>query len=86
MAEATNLSIFEWFCVVIILFAAISLQSSTEPIETEQPNQLESMTGVIELSTRSAMDAFGLTDFKIGAIDRACLSWSFQFRSEAVLR
>lgn len=68
MAEAVNLSISEWLCVLVILFATFSLQSSNETIEVEQSTELEHMSGVIELSTRSAMDAFGLSEFKVGAI------------------
>lgn len=37
-------------------------------MEVEQSTELQNMSGVIELSTRSAMDAFGLSEFKVGAI------------------
>lgn len=68
MAGAPSLSVFEWFCVAIVLFATFSLQSSNERVEREEALQLESIQGVVQLSTRSAMDAFGLQGFDVGAL------------------
>jgi len=68
VAGATTLSVFEWFCVAIVLFATFSLQSSNERVDDEDALQLESIQGVFKLSTRPAMDAFGLQEFTVGAL------------------
>ena len=69
MAESNYkaFSVTEWLVLVIVLFATFSFQP-----EQDDPDEIEyrstTITGVVELSTRSAMDALGLDDFKIGPL------------------
>ena len=57
----------EALVVALVLFSAISLYFNGDIDEAEE-QKLVSLSGNIELSTRDSMDAFGLNDFKPGAV------------------
>ncbi len=69
MAESSNkaFSIAEWLVLAIVLFATISFQPEQNEIE-EVEYQSSKITGTVELSTRSSMNALGLDEFKIGPL------------------
>ena len=57
----------EALVVALVLFSAMSLYFNGDIDEVEE-RKLVSLSGDIELSTRDSMDAFGLNDFKLGAV------------------
>ena len=69
MAESNGkvFSIVEWLVLAIVLFATISFQPEQNHSEDVE-YQSSKITGTVELSTRSAMNALGLDNFKIGPL------------------
>ena len=69
MAESNYkaFSVTEWLVLAVVLFATISFQPEQDDLD-EIEYRSTTITGVVELSTRSAMDALGLDDFKIGPL------------------
>lgn len=69
MAESNSkaFSIVEWLVLAIVLFATISFQPEQNDSKDAE-YQSSKITGTVELSTRSAMNALGLDDFKIGPL------------------
>ena len=63
----------EALVVALVLFSAMSLYFNSDIDEAEE-RKLVSLSGEIELSTRDSMDAFGLNDFKPGAVANLDLS------------
>ncbi|MEC7255437.1 MAG: hypothetical protein VX043_02725 [Candidatus Thermoplasmatota archaeon] len=57
----------EALVVALVLFSAMSLYFNGD-IDEAKERKLVSLSGDIELSTRDSMDAFGLNDFKLGAV------------------
>lgn len=66
-SDSKAFSIIEWLVLAIVLFATISFQPEQNESE-EFGYQSSKITGTVELSTRSAMNALGLEDFKIGPL------------------
>ena len=60
-------SIIEWFVLVIVILASMTLNLE-ENFEEEPEMEISNISGTIILSTRSSMDALGLDDFDRGAI------------------
>ncbi len=57
----------ELFVLIIVILSTFTL--GNEPlIKSEEPLEISHVSGSIILSTRSAMDSFGLDDFKQGAV------------------
>jgi len=66
-ANRTPYSVFEWVSIFVVIIAATSLYFQEEDTSSEE-QELKSVYGTIELSTRDSMDSLGLDDFKIGAL------------------
>lgn len=60
-------TLVELFVLVIVLMSTFTL-GYEPPIESEEDLEISHVSGSILLSTRSAMDSFGLDDFKQGAV------------------
>ena len=57
----------EWLVLAIVLLSTFTL-GYEPPIESEGDMEISHLSGSIILSTRSAMDTFGLEDFEQGAV------------------
>ena len=60
-------TLVELFVLVIVLMSTFTL-GYEPPIDSEEAFEISHVSGSIILSTRSAMDSFGLDDFKQGAV------------------
>lgn len=60
-------TLVEWFVLAIVVMSTFTL-GNEPPIESEAEQEISHLSGSIILSTRSAMDSFGLDDFKQGAV------------------
>ncbi len=60
-------TLVELFVLVIVLMSTFTL-GYEPPIDSEEALEISHLSGSIILSTRSAMDSFGLDDFKQGAV------------------
>ena len=57
----------EWLVLAIVVLSTFTLGYES-PIESEEEMEISHLSGSIILSTRSAMDTFGLEDFEQGAV------------------
>jgi len=65
--DAQMFTLTEWLVLAIVVLSTFTL-GYEPPIETEDELEISHLSGSIILSTRSAMDSFGLEDFEQGAI------------------
>ena len=58
---------FEWSVFFLVIFSTITINLKNVDVEVEEL-EVTHISGTVELTTESSMDALGLNNFRVGAL------------------